>query len=296
MSNIIIEQFLSAYFYLLEVYHNTITTELYQLEFESEEANTDRALKEYFKEFILSHSDIKSLGSISSVSIQRDKEEYRANLSDIEDVFIEQVIIPNEITDNLKDSLKLDDRIYTKPDLILILCSRKTNIKSSPITIELKSTKNDKIPGSSVQQIKPFEWVIFVKHSRSKAKVVTGYYINSITNKLPFPDRSPRPQVGFNTLIKWNKKSRFFSKNTGLLEVIYDSKELEIKRNILESWEDVLVSEWIDTIFYRKKQKKEKWFNNTLRKFSLKFIYQINELSDQEIRKLENKIKQEIEK
>mgnify|MGYP003330257066 CR=1 FL=1 len=45
--------------------------------------------------------------------------------------------------------------------------------------IELKSTKDNAIPGSSVQQINPDEWVIFVKHTRFS--IITGGGIISKT-------------------------------------------------------------------------------------------------------------------
>ena len=36
--------------------------------------------------------------------------------------------------------------------------------KEYRISVEVKSTKNDRIPGSSVQQIDINDWVIFLKH------------------------------------------------------------------------------------------------------------------------------------
>ena len=50
-----------------------------------------------------------------------------------------------------------------------------------------------------MQQINPYEWVIFIKQGKP-IEITTGFYLNSITEKVQFPDRSPRPQVSFNTL------------------------------------------------------------------------------------------------
>lgn len=80
-------------------------------------------------------------------------------------------------------------------------------------TIELKSTKQDSIPGSSIQQILPDEWVIFIKHTAKDVDVVTGKYRHSINSKMQFPDRSPRPQVSFKKLKNWNDNFRNFEKN-----------------------------------------------------------------------------------
>jgi hypothetical protein len=141
------------------------------------------------------------------------------------------------------------------------------------VSIELKTTKNSKIPGSSIQQVSPFEWVIFVKHTdRGEIDVACGFYINSITEQLPFPDRSPRPCIGFDTLKKWNSVNRKLVNDT--LEYSIDEEEIQNKAKILDNWEQVLCDEWLSTIEKDSKDS-EKWFNNTIRMFSLKLLKKV---------------------
>ena len=55
------------------------------------------------------------------------------------------------------------EAVFTRPDICLEI---RINDSLEYETVELKSTKNDSIPGSSVQQITPDEWVIFIKHTK----------------------------------------------------------------------------------------------------------------------------------
>ena len=93
-------------------------------------------------------------------------------------------------------------------------------------------------------------------------------YINSITEKLTFPDRSPRPEIGFNTLYKWNLNNRIISNST--LQCLYTNNK--IKEQILENWNLHLVEEWLSTVKKSTKTQSEKWFNHTIRLYSLSLI------------------------
>lgn len=147
-------------------------------------------------------------------------------------------------------------------------------------TIELKSTKQDSIPGSSVQQIIPNEWVIFIKHTPNSIDVVTGKYINSVNSKMQFPDRSPRPQVSFKELKNWNKTHRALTENT--LSYLIDEESNE-KFELISDWQKVLSDRWIEMLFESNKVKRnEPWFNNNMRKFIISFLSKYESLSSDE--------------
>ena len=184
-----------------------------------------------------------------------------------------------------KDIAEKKKSVYTSPDLYLEISCGK-NIYHE--TLELKSTLNNKIPGSSVQQIAPFEWVIFIKRNSKSVDISTGYYINSITNKLPFPDRSPRPQIGFKTLSDWNSKNRTIDNNT--LTIKSNSKINKKKITLLSDWQDFLANEWLEIIKTDKTKANEKWFNNALRKFATKFLEYTETLTETEKENLKNKL------
>jgi hypothetical protein len=152
--------------------------------------------------------------------------------------------------------------------------------------VELKSTKDNNIPGSSVQQVSPFEWVIFVKRDKDSVFVTTGFYINSITEKLPFPDRSPRPQIGFKTLVEWNEKYRKESNKILSVENVTEINRDKIK--LLTDWQDYLATEWLEIIKSETTKNNEKWFNNALRKFAVKFLDYTENLTGAEKQKLKD--------
>ena len=119
-------------------------------------------------------------------------------MQDIKKIQVNRVLLPEDISDELKEIIKASkSSVYTNPDLYLEL---KLGDEISYESIELKSTKNDSIPGSSIQQIVPEEWVIFIKHSGKSISISTGQYIHAINSKMQFPDRSPRPQVSFKAM------------------------------------------------------------------------------------------------
>ena len=157
-------------------------------------------------------------------------------------------------------------------------------------TIELKSTKNNSIPGSSIQQIKPEEWVIFIKHSSTTIEISTGQYINAINAKMEFPDRSPRPQVSFSELQKWNIKNRKLNQN----KLTYNIDDKYFKEELLYDWQKVLVDNWIDVLFDFEPTRNPTWFNNTLRKFIIEFLYKYDNLSENEKAKYKENVKKNI--
>jgi hypothetical protein len=204
--------------------------------------------------------------------------------------------ISKELSQNIDEKQKKEitatkKSVYTNPDLYLKITDG-TNIYFE--SVELKSTKDNNIPGSSVQQVSPFEWVIFVKRDNDKVIVTTGFYINSITEKLPFPDRSPRPQIGFKTLVDWNKKYRKVENEVLTINNITEINNDKIK--LLTDWQDYLASEWLEIIKSEQVTNKEKWFNNAIRKFALKFIKFSETLTESEKENLKKNLKKLIKK
>ena len=124
-------------------------------------------------------------------------------------------------------------------------------------------------------------------------EVTCGFYINSITEKLPFPDRSPRPIIAFDTLKKWNRNNRTIS--DGALKYSIDVEAEKSKAKILDNWEQVLCDEWLDTIT-RDARKSVKWFNNTIRMYTLELLKRVennSELLKSLIAKLSKNIKKD---
>lgn len=284
-----LNSFLIVYFYELEKQLNASDNQLQEIKFQSEEANTDEFLKKYFKDFMSKNSHIRS-SNLKSLKIKIDTVLYSVNVEDLYDYQIINVFLPSELNDVQKENIaKSKKSVYTNPDLYLEITDGKNTYFES---IELKSTKTDKIPGSSVQQVSPFEWVVFVKRTKTKVVVTTGYYLNSITSKLPFPDRSPRPQIGYKTLEDWNKKYRKNDGNTLIIENISEINQDKI--NLLSDWQDFLAKEWLKTIQTTSLNKGEKWFNNALRKFAIKFLEYTDNLTKEEREHLANTLKRLI--
>ncbi len=159
-------------------------------------------------------------------------------------------------------------------------------------TVELKSTKSDAIPGSSVQQISPYEWVIFIKHGKTDVDISTGQYLNSVNSHMQFPDRSPRPQVSFSELKNWNKNNRIVNSSSIQFSLIDDVA----KKRLLKDWQGVLAERWLEVVFSGKKRKSEPWFNNNLRKFILLFIDKYEKMSLSEKKLYTEMLKKLIEK
>ena len=267
-----LEPFMHIYMCELEMYLKSHSEELLEISFQSDEANTDRPLKEYLKKTIEQKCNhIEAFSNVSTVSFTTCCYEIDDNIRNIR---IQQVLLPEELTDDIKTNLKPRKKgVFTNPDLCLVLNIEDTIVYQ---TIELKSTKSDSIPGSSVQQISPFEWVIFIQHNARNIDVTTGQYMNAVNTKMQFPDRSPRPQVSFNELKNWNQQNRIINPN----DIYFDSSENKDKQRLLEDWQGVLAERWKDILFTFDISKKEPWFNNNLRKFILEFLAVYDEFDD----------------
>ncbi len=281
-----LQSFLILYFHKIENLLNENPSGLEKVKFESEESNTDEHVKLFFKNFLKSNNNISD-SYLTDLIVKIDDTEHCLKTKNLFCYHIENVLLPNELTDKQKQKIAEKKKsVYTNPDLYLAISDGKSVYYES---VELKSTKNNKIPGSSVQQISPFEWVIFIKRTNGKVEVTTGFYINSITDKLPFPDRSPRPQIGFKTLSDWNKNHRKVTATKLTVENI--TAITNDKLQLLEDWQEFLVTEWLDIILKKDVSKNEKWFNNALRKFTVKLLEYNSTINDYEQKKLIENLK-----
>lgn len=279
--------FLAQYFYELESILNGKSEEISQIKFQSEESNTDEFIKDFIKKIILENNTLSD-NNISVISLTDGNNSKELNVNEFKDFYISKVIKPNELSNEQKEQIKLrKSSIYTNPDLLLEIKGYNQVFHES---VELKSTKNNKIPGSSVQQVTPYEWVIFIKRSNKTVEIATGHYINSVTEKLPFPDRSPRPQIGFNTLVSWNKKHR--SLKNKRFTYSFDKEVTEKKLKMLTDWQEYLTDEWMEIVKSETMLKNEKWFNNALRKFTIKFLNYSANLNDTELTNLKEQLKE----
>lgn len=271
-----IQIFMCIYMYKLEENLMCHKDDLIKVSFQSDEANTDRPLKEYLKKHIEeSFSSIPEDTGITSLCFEGVT---FTDMLTIKQIRVNRVLLPEDISDELKKAIKLSKTsVYTNPDLYLEL---KLGNELSYESIELKSTKNDSIPGSSIQQIVPEEWVIFIKHTEKNISISTGQYIHAINSKMQFPDRSPRPQVSFKAMSTWNKDKRILKSNALYYEKDDDDNN---KRALISDWQDVLSQRWIDILFNSTSVKtKEPWFNNNMRKFILSFLTKYESLTNAE--------------
>ena len=254
-----LEVYMKAYMFELEEKLNANKHIFKNVNFQFEEANSDQELKKTLKSFILS-----SARNIEYIKCVKDNEQ-EVSIQQ-EAFYIEDVLSPEDYTEMEREEIrKSKDAVYVNPDLILkIIFFGEAMVEY----IELKSTKNDKIPGSSIQQIVPNEWVIFIKHSANQTTVVTGQYKNSISGTMQFPDRSPRPQVSFNELLYWVNNYRRI--DNGKLIYSHDDQETS-KYELLLDWQKVLSDRWMSVLMAEKK-KIEPWFNNNIRKFSIQLL------------------------
>jgi hypothetical protein len=281
----LLQSFLLVYFYSIENELNNTKTGLEIIKFQSEEANTDEFLKKFFKDFLSKNNSIKKT-KLEKLSVKIDSETYFIDIKDLMNYEIVHVFLPEQLTETQKKKITESKKsVYTNPDLYLEITDGKELFYES---VELKSTKDNNIPGSSVQQVSPFEWVIFVKRDNDSVSVTTGFYINSITEKLPFPDRSPRPQIGFKTLKEWNKKYRKEADKVLFIENMTEINEDKIK--LLTDWQDYLTTEWLEIIKSETSKNNEKWFNNALRKFVVKFLDYSDSLTKADREKLKKNL------
>lgn len=263
--------FMNAFMYELEELLNKNPNYFDDVKFQFDEANTDQQIKIKIKEFIL-----KNFKKIESVT------EIRSNDKDVfiskEDFAISNIKVPSELTEEDRIFIRNSrSAVYTNPDLLFFITDGKDEYR---ISVEVKSTKSDRIPGSSVQQIDKNDWVIFLKHDdKHILEFVTGKYIDAISGTMQFPDRSPRPQVSYNILKNWNNEYRNF--NNGVLSFEEDEKEND-KMQVIDDWQMLLSNRWMETLKTRKKVNGEPWFNNNIRKFSLLLLEYYDSLSEEE--------------
>ena len=285
-----VNSFLSVYFYEIERLLNSNSSELSKIKFQSEEANTDEFAKVFFRDFIRKNNNLAN-SKISQVNFQDENGTKKILISEINDIVILDVLLPENLTDTQKREIAVaKSSIYTNPDLYLKIRGKDFERFES---VELKSTKDNSIPGSSVQQVSPFEWVIFIQRKPDTIKVTTGYYLHSITEKLPFPDRSPRPQVAFNTLAAYNSTNRIL--NQDILTYTRNAKSEESKAKLLIDWQQFLAEEWFGIITKNDTGRvNEKWFNTTLRKFVIKLLEHVKKLNPKEIDNLIENLKRKI--
>lgn len=285
----LLNSFLLIYFFELEKKLNTEKNQLQKVKFQSEESNTDEFLKKYFKEYLSTNNNIEN-SNLKQLQIKIDVEEFLINVEDLYSYKILNVLLPEELSKEQRQNIANSKKsVYTNPDLYLEITDGNYTYFEF---VELKSTKDNKIPGSSIQQVSPFEWVIFIKRSKDKISIATGYYLNSITNKLPFPDRSPRPQIGFKTLENWNKKYRKVKDQVLTVENITELNKEKV--SLLNDWQDYLANEWLQIIQADSSRNNEKWFNNALRKFAVKFLDFTDKLSKKEKKILKEKLQKMI--
>lgn len=273
-----INAFFLIYFYELELLLNSNQKAISKIKFQSEEANTDEFIKQFLQKFLLTHNTIAHT-KIKTIALDSDSKTKAIRVSLFNKFKIVEVILPEFLTDVQKQKLAESKKsVYTNPDLLLkIEGYNYTHYES----VEIKSTKSNAIPGSSIQQVKPYEWVIFLKRNKEKIVVTTGQYIHSINEKLPFPDRSPRPIITFNTLSNWNKKNRYTKQDT--LFIASSTLQEERKLKLLKDWQEILADEWMKIILAKQKNKSEKWFNNALRKFAVKLLSHASNSSKPEL-------------
>jgi len=280
-----IQNFMQVYMYELEKFLNTKKEELKAVSFQSDEANTDRPLKEFLKNLIE-----REFVEIPKDTIITDIEYYGEvgiDLSELKKIRILRVLLPEDITEEIKKIVSTTkNAVYTNPDMCLEIFMDGKIVYE---TIELKSTKQDSIPGSSIQQVLPDEWVIFIKHTTNNIDITTGQYIHAINSKMQFPDRSPRPQVSFKEMQNWNQTNRVLE----YAKLLYKKDEEEsIKYDLISDWQGVLSDRWIDMLFNATSTKNnEPWFNNNMRKFIVAFLEKYETLSGEEKEILVSRIK-----
>lgn len=269
MKNDEIEYYIYLYFYKLQNKLNLLETrsELLKLNLHEDEANTDKPLKEFLKKFILSNNK----------EIQKSIVNKSLNISDLDSTYsfqnnirISNILLPDEIPTRIINKLKDQNRVYTKPDLLIQLID--DNDKNYYIPLELKTTKTDVIPGSGVQQIDDDQWVIFIKISKSKSanevKTIIGKYIWAINEKMQFPDRSPRPSISFKVISNWVASN--IQDDDKILSIKSHPELIDKKKRVIYDWHSILVDRWLSEI--QKPKQSKGWFNSVIREYTKKLL------------------------
>ncbi|ONI38756.1 hypothetical protein AN396_10095 [Candidatus Epulonipiscium fishelsonii] len=288
-----INVFMTIFMYELEVKLSNSREKLKKITYQLDEANTDRYLKECIKEIIEKNKN--TLVKNTCIKSFRDTEFSELPIHQINciknHISLIKVLLPENINTSVMSKLNhLNKKNTVLPDIVLELMI-DNNIHYEPI--ELKSTKTDSIPGSSIQQINPDEWVIFIKHTKNSLEITTGRYINSINSKIQFPDRSLRPQVSFKELLNWNINHRQVKDN---MFIIKQDNNIDEKLVLLNDWQNVLCQRWMEMLLHSDNIKEnEPWFNNTLRKFMCQFLDEYNNLTENNKSKLYQTILSQIQ-
>lgn len=281
----IFEAFMLLYLKVLEE-SNTLLSDLGKVNFHLDEANSDKEAKAMIKDFMLKNPTISNSFNLK---IYQDEGNLEFALSAIQSIQIKQVYLPDELTEQLRGLIKStkSNSVYTNPDILVELSNGQ---ETKFFSVELKSTKKNEIPGSSVQQINPYEWVIFIRQG-NPIEIATGLYLNSITEKMQFPDRSPRPQVAFNTLKNWNKEN-FILDNGSLIFKVTQS-EWDNKNKLIDNWKLVLVEQWLKIILDKNLvlTNRSPWFNEALIMYADKLLAYYEILSEIDKKKFRNKLK-----
>ena len=275
--------FMNAFMYELEELLNKNLNYFDDVRFQFDEANTDQQIKIKIKEFIL--NNFQKITSVTEI-----REDGKDAFISRGDFKISNVKVPSELTEDDKLFVRNSrTAVYTNPDLLFFVTDGN---KEYRISVEVKSTKNDKIPGSSIQQIDINDWVIFLKHDDNHIiEFVTGKYIDAISGTMQFPDRSPRPQVSYNILKGWNKDYRSF--NDGILSFKEDKNKND-KLQLIEDWQMLLSNRWMNTLKNKRKANNEPWFNNNIRKFAVLLLDYYESLTEEEREEYINFIKSNI--
>lgn len=108
---------------------------------------------------------------------------------------------------------------------------------------------------------------------------------------MQFPDRSPRPQVAFNTLKNWNKNNFTLQNNEFKFKVT--QSEWNNKNKLINNWKLVLVEQWFKIILDDNLTLTERspWFNEALVMYADKIIEYYETLSESDKIKFHNKLK-----
>lgn len=296
-----IDYFMLVYMYQLEQLLQTKENKMLKIKFNLDEANTDRPLKEFIRNVIQEECLSLSMDLIpENLELIKDKISTSFKIEELLNITINRVLLPDEITPEIKEALIKEKTAllkgrktkYTNPDLLLEFKENDLTIYKS---IELKSTDDDEIHGSSIQQVNPEEWAIFVQHKKKKGResilITTGKYVYAINSKLSFPDRSPRPKVAFNELKNWNMHNRTVDSST--LTYNLNSQEYNSRCELISDWHQILCNEWMKAVTTFPSQS-PKWFHKVLRKFILQFLTMYEQLSDEKKELLKKEIQNTI--
>lgn len=144
----LLQSFLTVYFHKIETLLNENPSRLEKVKFQSEEANTDEHLKKFFQEYLKKHSDISDT-TLHQLVVKIDGESHSVDIEKLKSYQIINVLLPENLSDEQKKEIaKGKSSVYTNPDLYLKISDGSELYFES---VELKSTKSNKIPGSSVQ-------------------------------------------------------------------------------------------------------------------------------------------------